>query len=349
MAVPMLQMALLGALPSPLKIAYYRWRGAKIGRNVKIGFFSVILADEIQLGDGVRVGALSFIACRKLTLGNRVRIGSMVAIETNEVKIGHDSAVMEQVVIGGMRTPRSRISLGARVKVFPYSFLNPTEPITIEDDVGIGGANYLFTHGSWQPVIDGFPVAFGPITIRRGTWLPWRVFIHPNVEIGEYCTIGAGSIVTRSIPSRSLAVGAPAKVLLGDGAHLAKRTEDEKIALVHKILNEMAEFLSFEGKAVQALSPANPWRIEIQREDARERVEFHVGDFDSAAQPLPAVLISWPEIGPSTEAALQLAGITWFDLKRRLCAPGRSASFEDVRGFFSRYGIRFAWSGEADI
>ncbi len=39
------------------------------------------------------------------------------------------------------------------------------------------------------------------------------VIIMPGVRIGDYCCIGAGSIVTKSIPDRCVAVGNPARVI----------------------------------------------------------------------------------------------------------------------------------------
>ena len=35
----------------------------------------------------------------------------------------------------------------------------------------------------------------------------------PGVEIGEYATIGAGSVVTKPIPAGAVAAGAPARIL----------------------------------------------------------------------------------------------------------------------------------------
>lgn len=40
-----------------------------------------------------------------------------------------------------------------------------------------------------------------------------RSLILPGVEIGDNCVIGAGSVVTRSVPARSLVAGNPARIL----------------------------------------------------------------------------------------------------------------------------------------
>ncbi|AZY47768.1 hypothetical protein ACLQ9F_11815 [Bordetella avium] len=346
MAIPMIKMAVIGILPSRLKVAFYRLRGARIGKGVKIGLFSVLLADDIEIGDGAKIGALSFVRCRKLRLGNRSKIGSMVAIDTGEVKLGHDSVIMEQVVIGGMQTPRSRIDIGARVKIFPYCFLNPTEPIVIEDEVGVGGANYLFTHGSWQSVLDGYPVGFGPITIRKGVWLPWRVFILPNVEIGEYCTIGAGAIINKSIAAHSLAVGAPAKVIAENGAYRKLKSREEQIALVRTILKEMAEFLQYEGKPT--LYEERPDSVVLRVQVAGKNSEIVFVEQAAHSSPRPnGVLIAFDAI--PADVRQQLGAQPWFDLQSKDCAFGNGLLFDEVRNFFSRYGIRFAIAGERDI
>ena len=53
----------------------------------------------------------------------------------------------------------------------------------------------------------------GSVTIGDNCWLGGCVTICPNVNIGEGCVIGAGSVVTRDIPPHSLAVGNPCRVL----------------------------------------------------------------------------------------------------------------------------------------
>lgn len=51
------------------------------------------------------------------------------------------------------------------------------------------------------------------VTIDDGVWIGNNVIILPGVHIGEKAIIGAGSVVTKDIPSYSIAVGNPAKVV----------------------------------------------------------------------------------------------------------------------------------------
>ncbi len=51
------------------------------------------------------------------------------------------------------------------------------------------------------------------IEIGDDTWLGANCIIMPNVKIGEKVIVGAGSIVTKDIPSYSVVVGAPAKII----------------------------------------------------------------------------------------------------------------------------------------
>lgn len=52
-----------------------------------------------------------------------------------------------------------------------------------------------------------------PITIEDNCWLASNVVVCGGVTIGEGCVIGAGSVVTRSIPPYSLAAGNPCRVI----------------------------------------------------------------------------------------------------------------------------------------
>ena len=57
------------------------------------------------------------------------------------------------------------------------------------------------------------PLVSKPVSIGDGCWIGEKVCILPGVTIGKKCVIGAGSVVTKSIPDYSIAVGNPAKVV----------------------------------------------------------------------------------------------------------------------------------------
>jgi acetyltransferase-like isoleucine patch superfamily enzyme len=93
-----------------------------------------------------------------------------------------------------------------------------SEPYLVKlgDHVTIASGVRFITHdgGVWvfrkeHPEID----LFGNIVVGNNVFIGFNVIILPNVTIGDNCVLGAGSIVTRDIPSNVVAVGNPAKVL----------------------------------------------------------------------------------------------------------------------------------------
>ncbi len=71
-----------------------------------------------------------------------------------------------------------------------------------------------------------------PITIGDNVYVGVRSMILPGVTIGDNCIIGAGSIVTKDIPSNSVAVGIPAKVIKTTDEYLEK-IKKESLHLGH--------------------------------------------------------------------------------------------------------------------
>ncbi|MFC1785400.1 DapH/DapD/GlmU-related protein, partial [Candidatus Neomarinimicrobiota bacterium] len=211
--IPIFEIICLGILPNFMKILIYRLRGYKIGKNVKIGFGSVISGHQVNIGRNCKIGMFTIIRGRKINFGKYIQIGSFTIIDTENIEINDDARIKDRVIIGGLKTPESLIRLGKRTIVMEYSFINPTKPIIIGDDTGIGGHCLLFTHGSWLSELDGFPVTFAPITLGNNVWLPWRVFIMPGVKVGNNVVIGANSLISKRISSNVLAAGSPAKII----------------------------------------------------------------------------------------------------------------------------------------
>jgi len=88
--------------------------------------------------------------------------------------------------------------------------------VTIDDDVAIG-SNVDILSGRQQhgfsdlsrPILEQGGV-FEPIRLGRNVWIGNSSVIMADVE--DDCVIGAGSVVVRAIPARSVAAGNPAKV-----------------------------------------------------------------------------------------------------------------------------------------
>ena len=53
----------------------------------------------------------------------------------------------------------------------------------------------------------------GRVVVQDDAWIGARVVLLPHVTVGEMSIIGAGAVVTESVPSMSVAVGVPARVV----------------------------------------------------------------------------------------------------------------------------------------
>ena len=53
----------------------------------------------------------------------------------------------------------------------------------------------------------------GNVQVGEGSWIGAGTTILPGGKIGKWCTIGAGSVVSKDIPDYSLAVGNRCKIL----------------------------------------------------------------------------------------------------------------------------------------
>ncbi len=89
--------------------------------------------------------------------------------------------------------------------------------VTIEDDALIG-SHVSITNGNRQHGTErlDIPVREQPgewprVTIGRDTWVGDRAVI--MADVGQHCVVGAGSVVTRSVPDYAIVVGSPARIV----------------------------------------------------------------------------------------------------------------------------------------
>lgn len=87
--------------------------------------------------------------------------------------------------------------------------------ITFGDGVMIG-PNCTFTTATHptDPLLRSSGVEFAyPITVGNDVWFGCNVVVLPGVEIGDGAVVGAGSVVTKSVPANTVVVGSPARVI----------------------------------------------------------------------------------------------------------------------------------------
>ena len=72
-----------------------------------------------------------------------------------------------------------------------------------------------FTEGASAPDVapDDRPLVTKPTRIGDNVWIGEGVCIMPGVEIGDGCTIGANSVVTKSVLANTVVAGAPARAI----------------------------------------------------------------------------------------------------------------------------------------
>ena len=111
----------------------------------------------------------------------------------------------------------SNIHIGDRVFVNVGCVFLDGAPITIADDVQIGPLVQLLTADHPRdPAERAAGLEFSrAISIGPRTWLGGGVIVLPGVQIGADVTVGAGSVVTRSLPDGVTAVGNPCRVISG--------------------------------------------------------------------------------------------------------------------------------------
>lgn len=75
------------------------------------------------------------------------------------------------------------------------------------------GQLYASTHPLDAATRVAGPESAKPITIGSRVWIGGGAIVLPGVSIGDDTVVGAGSVVTRSLPARVVAAGNPCRVL----------------------------------------------------------------------------------------------------------------------------------------
>lgn len=331
--IPVLHIITVGILPSPLKKLVYRLKGYKIAPGVKLSLGCVVIGKEVEIGQGSAIGFFTIVRARKIRIARFVKIGAMSAIDTEQLSIDDDARINEQVYIGGLKTPESSLTMGKRTIIMQASYINPTRPITIGDDSGIGGHCLLFTHGSWNSQLEGYPVKFAPITIGKKVWLPWRVFVMPGVTIGDGVVVGADSMINKDMPAHSLVAGSPAKVIKENFP--APLSDADKMSQALEMFSEFKAHLTYHGFEVQQTPGNGGFIMNIRKENIQALVQM--SDASPVNRPSTAnsiLVLSQHNTAPAPGFGMVISLLD----NNRL---GSSGAGEELVTFLSRYGVRF--------
>ena len=339
--IPLRHMLLFGWLPSPLKRLDYRWLlGYRIGKGVRFSFGGIVVGKSVELGDHVEIGLLAIVQGRNITIGRHSSVGTMSYVSCETIQIGEDAKIREQVYVGGPQLPDSRFQLGSRTIILQLAFINPTKPVVIGDDTGIGGHCLIFTHGVWLNALDGYPVNYEPVTLGKSVWLPWRVFIMPGTTIGDGTVIGANSLVSGTIPPSSLAVGSPAKVIRSAPDFPRPLSDEQRAGLVAKLITEFDAFVRYHGGTIGEEPPFRLYRVGGKR-GRLLWLRAKASPADDALRRGDTVLAE-SALSESALTAFRARGVHWLDLDGKTRSRDGAPLTEELALYLGRYGIRLA-------
>ncbi len=130
----------------------------------------------------------------KIIAGNNFKIHSFASRCSIGIAPGAKLIIKDHVFInnGCWIHSYNSINIGSNVKIGPYCIL-------------LSGDGHLNDYGLEESPEE--------ITLEDNVWLGARTTVLKGVKIGSNSIIGAGSVITKDIPSNCMAAGNPAKVL----------------------------------------------------------------------------------------------------------------------------------------
>lgn len=178
--------------------------GAVLGKPVALGARSTA---ERAAPEPLVVGARATVCAGAVVLaGARIGAGAVVG---DQAQVRERAVVGDGSVIGRGSAVDNDVVIGARVRVQTGCYL--TAHSRVEDDAfvapGVVTTNdhTMGRHARDRPLRGA--------TLRRACRVGGGALLLPGVEIGEEAFVAAGALVTRDVPARGVAIGAPARVV----------------------------------------------------------------------------------------------------------------------------------------
>lgn len=138
----------------------------------------------------------------------------VLVFHPENIKIGDDVYVGHTILKG---YHYNKMEIGDETWIGQQCFFHSAGGITIGKAVGIGPAVKILTSqhknaAADVPVLHA-PVEMAPVIIEDGADIGIGAILLPGVTIGKGSIVGAGAVVTKSVPDFTVVVGSPARIL----------------------------------------------------------------------------------------------------------------------------------------
>lgn len=140
--------------------------------------------------------------CESDQVGSGTRIWAFAHVLPGAV-IGRDCNLCDGVFVENDVVVGDRVTVKCGVQLW--------DGVRVEDDVFIG-PNATFTNDRF-PRSKVYPDKFTGTIVRKGASIGANATLLPGIEIGVGAMVGAGTVVTRSVPPYAISVGNPARIV----------------------------------------------------------------------------------------------------------------------------------------
>jgi acetyltransferase-like isoleucine patch superfamily enzyme len=140
--------------------------------------------------------------CESTTIGEGTRIWAFAHVLPG-AKIGRDVNINDGVFVENDVTIGDRVTVKSGVQVW--------DGVHLADDVFVG-PNATFTNDPF-PRSKQWPEKFAETHIEAGASIGGGAVILPGLTVGRRAMVGAGSVVTKSVPEYAIVVGNPARIV----------------------------------------------------------------------------------------------------------------------------------------